>query len=103
MPYHQNIDHCFADAIGATGLDQPSYEAALSETEASLNALRAAHKDGNLALLRLPARTSDMEAIEAVAERYIESFDDVIVLGIGGSSLGGQTLVALTGPTPTGQ
>lgn len=103
VPYQQNIDQCFTDTIGSTGLDRSRYNEFLGETEGSLASLRAAHDDGSLPLLRFPAKTSDMDSIEAVAERYIESFDDVIVLGIGGSSLGGQMLVALTSPAPTGQ
>ena len=96
MYYQQNIDHCFAEHIGATGLESSDFEAALQATESALAQLGKTYKDGALPLLRLPGATSDLEIIEPVAERHIESFDHVVVLGTGGSSLGGQTLAALT-------
>ena len=67
----------------------------LAEAEAVLEGLRN-HQDQELAaLFGLPAREDDLAALETVANRYRERFDDVVVLGAGGSSLGGQTLVAL--------
>ena len=41
----------------------------------------------------------DLKNLEPIAERYCDSFDHVIVLGTGGSSLGGKTLSALA-PLP---
>ena len=67
----------------------------IQATAPALGKLRQSHDNGTLPLLRLRAATADIEAMEGVAERMTESFDDVVVLGTGGSSLGGRTLCAL--------
>jgi glucose-6-phosphate isomerase len=47
--------------------------------------------------LRLPARIDDLGAIERAAARLRAGATDVVVLGTGGSSLGGQTIAQLAG------
>ena len=104
MPYDQICTNCFADAIGPTGLERDGYEAALAETPAALAALKAAKHDNSLPLLHLPAAVDDLAQLRDVANRFRTDFDDVVVLGTGGSSLGGQTICALAdrgfGPLP---
>ena len=48
-------------------------------------------------MLRLPAKTSDLDEIKRAAARLRADASDVVVLGTGGSSLGGQTLAQLAG------
>ncbi len=50
---------------------------------------------GKLELLSIPARKDDIAAAEPVAAAIAKSAKTVAVLGIGGSSLGGQALTAL--------
>jgi len=95
MDYQQSIDRCLADAIGAKGLDRAFYEAALARTKPALDQLRAWRSDGALPLLSLPDARDDLTALAPVAARYQASFDDVIILGTGGSSLGGRSLYTL--------
>ena len=95
MPYTQDLTACFADAIGARGLDRADFETALAATAPALAALREAYEDGSLPMLRLPGERGDLEALSWIAARYRAGFDDVVVLGTGGSSLGGKTLCAL--------
>ena len=45
-------------------------------------------------LLKLPARRDDLAALKPHAERFAK-FEHVVVMGSGGSSLSGKTLVAL--------
>lgn len=97
-PYDQNLSDCFAESIGEGGLARSVYLERLDESAAALDRIRAAHADGALPLLRLPERRDDLRAIGEVAAEYRERFDDVIVLGTGGSSLGGKTLCALAEP-----
>jgi glucose-6-phosphate isomerase len=94
--YQQDIKNCFADEIGPTGLDRVAFDTMLESTGPALDRLRTARDDGTIPLLNLPENTADLEEMEEVAARYLESFDDVAVLGIGGSSLGGKALAALT-------
>ncbi len=104
MPFEHLTDNCFAAAIGDRGLAAEAYDSALAETPAALDFLRAAHADGSLPLLRLPEATDDLDALAPVARRLRADCDDVVILGTGGSSLGGQTLYALAdrgfGPPP---
>jgi len=43
----------------------------------------------------LPETTEDIDELQEIAARFRTQFDDVVVLGTGGSSLGGQTLYSL--------
>ena len=94
-PFRHAIADCFAAAIGPAGLDNGDYQAVLAETEAGLGALRAAHENASLPLLRLAAQRDDIAALRPIAAHCRETLDDVVVLGTGGSSLGGRSLVAL--------
>ncbi len=69
----------------------------LARTGGALDALRARHADGSLPLLRLPERRDDVSTILGYATLLREGATDVVFLGIGGSSLGGQTLAQLSG------
>ena len=59
--------------------------------------MRDAHENVSLPLLRLPAKTDDLDEIAKAAARLRAGATDVVVLGTGGSSLGGQTLAQLAG------
>ncbi len=59
--------------------------------------LRKRHADGTLPLLRLPEKRDDVSPILGYARLLQENTTDVVWLGTGGSSLGGQTLAQLAG------
>jgi glucose-6-phosphate isomerase len=94
MLFTQEIDRCFENNI----LDRAHFEQTLEKTKAGVVALRRAYQDNSLPLLRLPEQTADIETITATASRLREKFKHILVLGTGGSSLGGQTLYALKNP-----
>ena len=71
-----------------------AYDAALAASQGALDWLRAQKTSGGLEILEIPARTDDMKAAAKQAA-HLEGFATVAVLGIGGSSLGGQALTAL--------
>lgn len=71
------------------------FEAVLARTEAVLASLRESHANGSLPLLRLPDQRDDVAAILGLARLLRENTTDVVFLGTGGSSLGGQTLAQL--------
>ncbi|MPY73663.1 MAG: glucose-6-phosphate isomerase [Alphaproteobacteria bacterium] len=101
MSYSHEVESCFSDAIGADGLARADFAALLEAARPAVDALRRRHGDGSLPLLRLPARRDDLAGLTEVAERYRRDFDDILVLGTGGSSLGGKSLCELAGPAPT--
>ena len=91
----QTIDGARAERIGADGVTTAAFDDALARTQGALDWLRARRVDGGLPLLRLPAARDDLAAIRAEAQRLSVDASDIVVLGIGGSSLGGQTVCAL--------
>ncbi|MGE0735745.1 MAG: glucose-6-phosphate isomerase [Alphaproteobacteria bacterium] len=96
MAFVQDISHCLAAKIGGAGLTDAELAAAIGRAEPALMRLRKQHDDGSLPLLRLPARRDDLAAARAAA-RQLAGFETIVVLGTGGSSLGGQVLAACAG------
>jgi glucose-6-phosphate isomerase len=92
--FTHDVAGCFADAVGEGGLSRDSYARWLATTQTALDRLRAARDSGERPFLTLPERRDDMADAVALAERYRESFDDVLILGTGGSSLGGRAIAA---------
>ncbi len=91
MPFRIETDACFASG----GLTRDEVGQELAAAAPVLDGLRQARDDGSLPFLALPARHDDLIPLEPVARRYRDSFADVVVLGAGGSSLGGQALAGL--------
>lgn len=91
IPFTQDVSRAFAG-----GITQSAYEKNLKRLQPVLEQMREAYEKKTLALLRLPERTEDFAAVEALAAK-LKSADDVVFLGTGGSSLGGQTLAQLGG------
>lgn len=97
MSVVQKVDRAFRSAIGDGGLPDEAYQALLERTTPALASLRDKHDSGALRLLQLPAFTSDFDEIGEVASGLRADATDVVFLGTGGSSLGAQALVQLTG------
>jgi glucose-6-phosphate isomerase len=97
MPFVQSIATARAERIGAEGAAAAALDEALSRAGAALDWLRERHADGSLPLLRLPAARDDLAAIGDAARTLSAGASDIVLLGTGGSSLGGQTLAQLAG------
>ena len=96
MPFKQSIESARAERIGTDGVAASAFDAALARTAEALAALRKRHADGSLPLLRLPERRDDIASIKSAAARLTGGgATQVVFLGTGGSSLGGQTLAQL--------
>ncbi|MEE2760037.1 MAG: glucose-6-phosphate isomerase [Pseudomonadota bacterium] len=67
----------------------------LEETAVALGQLRAGHNDGSLPFLRVADQADAIATLEPIAEKYVESFDQVVFFGVGGSSLGARTICGL--------
>src|SRR5665213_1557020 len=74
-----------------------AYDQALAQSAPVLDWLREQHSSKSLELLGIPARTDDLRVATKQAAA-LKGFATVAVLGIGGSSLGGQALTALRKP-----
>ncbi len=95
MALEQSIDLALARNIGAGGLPEVAIEAGLRLVENGLTRLREDDESGRLPLLHMPRATEDLGAIRDAAVRLTCEATDVVFLGTGGSSLGGQTLAQL--------
>ena len=94
MPIAIDDAACFADRVEA-GLPRGSLDALSEASDRALSWIKDRRGDGSLPLLTLPGRRDDIVAWKPIVDRYRALYDDVVVLGIGGSSLGGATLAAL--------
>ena len=93
----QSIDSAREEKIGPHGIAADALKAALARAEGALDQIRARHADSTLPLLRLPETRADLETIKDIARQLADRATDIVILGTGGSSLGGQTLAQLTG------
>lgn len=100
LAYSQDL----AGALGANGLAEDRLLEIAGALAPTLERLQADRRSGASAVLALPDRTDDLDQIDAAAARIGDGADVVVVLGTGGSSLGGQTLTRLAdhgfGPRP---
>jgi glucose-6-phosphate isomerase len=95
MLYRHDIAGCLADKVGARGLAVGELDAMLARAGGLAARLKKRRDDNSLPLLRLPHRRDDLAPLEPLADEFRRRFAHVLVLGIGGSSLGGQTVCAL--------
>ena len=97
MSIVQSIESARQEHVGPHGIGADALKSALARAESALDWLRARHADGRLPLLRLPETRSDLETIRDTARQLADRATDIVILGTGGSSLGGQTLAQLAG------
>lgn len=94
--YRHCVDLCARARIGANGFDDLQTLPETAAAKATVMRLREAYENSSLALLRLPYQDNDFKEIEFAAARLRQT-TDVVFLGTGGSSLGGQALVQIGG------
>ena len=88
----------FSFELALSGKGAPpkaGYEKALAAADRHLAWLKDQHRTGALELLGLPTATDDLKKAAGVAVVVAKGMKTVAVLGIGGSSLGGQALIPL--------
>lgn len=86
------------DSAGNGMPERAGYNAALAETATALDWLRQSHQDGSIEILQVPARIGDLETARPIAQNLSKNASEILVFGIGGSSLGGQALSQLHAP-----
>lgn len=102
MPLQQSIENAREEKIGAEGVSASALNDALKRSADALAWLRKSHADGSLRHLALPALKDDLGEINGTAQRLTRGATDIVLLGTGGSSLGGQTLAQLAGHAVAG-
>jgi glucose-6-phosphate isomerase len=95
--FRQSIAGCLSGAIGEHGLSEAELQSWLGQLAVPLAELKDSYRDRTLPLLRVAEETADLEAAEHAYRRLVRGARAIIFFGIGGSSLGGQTLAQLGG------
>ncbi len=95
MALVQSVDLVLSSKIGPKGLPQSALDAADKLVEQAVGRLRDDYSSRRLPLLSLPEVTDDLAAVGEAAAFLRKDATDVVFLGTGGSSLGGQTLAQL--------
>ncbi len=97
MTYRQSIDGCLSSKIGDAGLSQDRLTQWLTLLTPRFKALEEQAQDGSFAHFRILEETADIEETRAAYDKLAEGADTILILGTGGSSLGGQALAQLGG------
>ncbi|MBO6937962.1 MAG: glucose-6-phosphate isomerase [Deltaproteobacteria bacterium] len=93
------VDYALAmDDGSGCGLTNAQLEAEAPAFERGLRRVLAEAEGGRLGFWGLPDDTIDLEKVQAFASELSDAVTDIVVLGIGGSSLGGRALVEALGP-----
>lgn len=95
MPISHSIQSAMLSKIGLGGISDAGFEKAMAKVLKAMARLERDFQNKSLALLQLPTEKSDIAQIKAFAARIAKGAKDVVLLGTGGSALGGQTLAQL--------
>ncbi|HEX9789174.1 MAG TPA: glucose-6-phosphate isomerase [Kiloniellales bacterium] len=96
MHYQHLTESCLAAAVGDGGLSEESFTRSLMAAAPAHDRLCQLVESGKLPALGVAAGMDDLAPLRAMAEDWRRRLRDVVVLGIGGSSLGGQCVTALS-------
>ncbi|MFQ5773117.1 MAG: glucose-6-phosphate isomerase [Kiloniellaceae bacterium] len=95
MRFHHLTDTCLAATIGDGGLGDEAFTRVLMAAAPAHDRLCQLYESGGLPALGVVEGDDDLDAARALARDWRARLDHVLVLGTGGSSLGGKTLYAL--------
>ncbi len=97
MMYRQSIEGCLSSRIGDAGLPEDRLAQWLTLVTPRFKALEEQAQDGSFAHFGILNETADIDETRAACETLSEGADTVLILGTGGSSLGGQAIAQLGG------
>lgn len=95
MALQHSVDLVLEAHIGEGSLSQDSFDAALGLVRDAMDRLAEDEASGRVPLLRLPQEAEDLPGIREAASWLRWEATDVVFLGTGGASLGGQVLAQL--------
>jgi glucose-6-phosphate isomerase len=87
-----DLNGCFDPSAG--GLDRAELQAVAPAAAAAFDAFEARRRAGELGFADLPRDAAAAEAAARLAGELAGRFENLLVLGIGGSSLGGRAILA---------
>ena len=86
----------FRPAGQSSYLEDPLFDEIKSRLRPLVKSMVEEIKNGTASYLSLPFRSDDLDSVQAESDRIRQNSTDVVVLGVGGSSLGAQALCALS-------
>ncbi|HEY0840264.1 MAG TPA: hypothetical protein VGD74_08760 [Vulgatibacter sp.] len=92
-----DANDALAARIGGHGLSPADVDAMAPAAARAHEAMAKRWHEGSLGFWRLPSESAAIEQAIAVGEELAERFENVVVLGIGGSSLGAKAAIAALG------
>ena len=95
--FEQDIEGCMASTIGSYGISDREYQDELRHCDRALVDFRLACKHKKIAALDTVQSNRSLDELVTVTEKIREKFKTVLVLGVGGSSLGGSALIDALG------
>jgi glucose-6-phosphate isomerase len=95
--YTHSIAGCLDGAIGKHGLSDAELARWLDLLGPAIATLKDDYTSRRLPHLRIAEETADLAAAETALAKLSQGADTIVFFGIGGSSLGGQTLAQLGG------
>lgn len=95
MTYTQKIENCFSEADDTNDWLYTAFGKALAQTEGIASTLLALKEQGRLPILSLPTEVEDLDELQTLPLVRDAEYENVVIVGIGGSSLGAQVLVSL--------
>ena len=96
--FTQDIEYAFADLVGPRGADRARFYHWHDQLIPALVHLQANPPRAAAPIFEMPAAREDLAEIEVIGTQIAERFSDLIVVGMGGSSLSGETLEPLRQP-----
>ncbi len=96
--YQQNLDSAFEAAVGELGANRERFQHWLDKLAPAIPALRALPQREAEPVLALPNDVADLAEIEAIAAEIRSNYSTLVVVGMGGSSLSGETLAFIRKP-----
>lgn len=96
---HLDVNGFFSHMVGAYGLAPETLDAITPRLEGVLESIRVRRANGELAFHELPYDEAGASECRRLADEIAGEFDNLIVLGIGGSALG--TKAVLDGVPPS--
>ena len=96
MAFQHLTETCLAETIGEGGLSEEALTRMLMAAAPAHDRLCQLVESDGLPALSAVRSTEDLAYLRDLAEDWRDRLEDVVVLGTGGSSLGGQTLTALS-------
>ncbi len=93
--FQQSLEDVFEASVGPRGMPAERFSAYADKARTLIPAIAKNPVRECAPIFAMPARTDDLDAIEAIANEYANGYEALVVVGMGGSSFGGAFLAHL--------